>query len=375
MTTSEQVLVCLQSTLQRSIKAEVLDLNNNVVDLIEGLAIDGSLSIDSNSAIRRTGNLKLTLTDDLLIDDSSPLWINKKIKVWAGIVNLLTGLTVWYNLGIYTINNPSVDIQIADRTISIKLLDKMSLQDNTLSGQIGSKVSISSGTPISDAIKSTITTLGGETEYLIDTSPYTTPADIEEDFGVTVYSICKQLADLYLTWKVYYDINGIFRFNEIKDGIDSSVDFDFSNYNVIQSISQDINYSNVRNYYKIIGRLNDDATQYLKEVSITDILYSNSPFTIEKMGETRNFILQDDDLYTQAQVDSACDYYIYKHNTLSESITITCLPLLFLDVDMVVSINETDYGIIGKYLIDNIDLDLKYNGMMSIKAHKIYEGD
>lgn len=375
MTLDISVSTCLQPVQQKSIKLEVLDINNNIVDLIEGVCTGGSISIDSQSAIRRTGNLDFVLTDDLLIDESSPLWINKKIKVWAGIVNLLTGLTVWYNLGTYTISDPSININISDRTVSINLLDKMAMMDSTLSGQIGSKVIITAGTPISDAIKSTITTLGGETKYLIDTSPYTTPADIEEDIGVTIYDLCKQLSDLYLTWKIFYDVNSIFRFMEIKDGINSSVDFDFSNYNIIQSISQEINYSNVRNYYKIVGRLNDDATQYHKEVSITDALYPNSIFTIEKMGETRKFILQDDDLYTQAQVDSTCDYYIYKHLALAETISITCIPLLFLNVDMIIFVDESDYGITGKYLIDNIDLDLKFDGMMNIKAHKIYEGD
>lgn len=35
-------------------KLELLDKNLNVIDSLEGIAIDGSLSIDANSDIRRT---------------------------------------------------------------------------------------------------------------------------------------------------------------------------------------------------------------------------------------------------------------------------------------------------------------------------------
>ncbi len=377
MPTTQEILVCLQSIQQKTIKLEILNLNENVVDEISGLCIDGSLSIDGQSAIRRTCNLKFILNSKTMISENSSLWINKRFKLWLGIIDILTGNEIPFLCGTFLINNPSTDIQVSEQTVSIKGMDKMCRMDNTLSGQIGSKVEIASGTPISDAITATITTLGGETNYLVDTSPYTVPSDIEEDFAVTVYDICKKLADFYLTWKIYYDRNSIFRFSEIKDGINDSISFDFSNYSVIQSISQENNYDNVRNYFKIIGKLNDSGIQYYKEVFITSTLYPNSPFTIEKMGEskTRNFVLQDDNLYTQAQVDSRCEYEIYKHLTLAESISITCIPLLFLCVDEIIYIDESDYGITGKYLIDSIDLSLDYKGMMTIKAHKIYEGD
>jgi hypothetical protein len=374
MPTAIEVSTCLQGNLRRSVKLEILDLNNNVINSIEGFAVDGSISISSQSAIRRSSDIKFILNSTTMINETSGLWINKRFRLYVGILNNLTNATIWYLQGTFILADPSKDIQINDRTVDIKGYDKYCLCDNTISGQLSNKITILVNTPISDSVLNTITTLGLESASmcLIDTSPYNTPYEIDQDVGGTVYDLIKTLQELYLTFKTYYDINGYFRFTKIKNGINDPIIFNFSNYNIIKNITQNYLYSNAKNYYKIVGRLNSDGTQYTSEKTITDALYTGNPFTVEKLGGLRKLVKSEEKLYTQEQVDSQRDYEIYQHLTLCETISFACIILPFLDVDNLIYVDFPEYQITGVYMIDSINFGLKFDSLMNITAHKIY---
>lgn len=372
--TNEEIQVCLQKSQVKYVKLDILNQQDKIVDNLAGLAIDGSYNIDANSALRRTCDIKFILNSKMVISPSSPIWINKRFRLWLGIKNLLTDEILYFNQGIYLISDPVMDIQLIDKTVSIKGYDKMAYFTNDISGQLPNKVVIPVDAPISDAIKSTAQTLGGENKLLIDTSPYTIPYQIEKDVGNTIYDILKELQELYKTWKCYYDINGNFVFTKIKDHVNDPVLFDFSIYKTIQSISQDIKYSNIKNYFKVIGKLLDDNTQYISETTVTNALYPDNPFTVEKMGETttRKLIIQEDKYYTQEQCNARKEYEFSIHNNFAEEISFTTIPLPFLDVDMIVYINKPEYNIIGKYCITNISSGIRFDSMMQIKAYKLY---
>jgi hypothetical protein len=370
---NEEIQACMQPSQNRYIKIEILDSNDYVVDEISGLASEGNLNIDGNSSIRRTCDLKFVLTSKLVLSSTSPLWINKRFRLWVGILYLFTGDIIWYDQGVYIINDPIIDIQINSNTISIKGLDKMAMIDNTLSGELKVKTVIPVGTPISDAIKSTAQ-LSGETKLLIDTSPYTIPYKIEKEAGNSIYDVLKEIQDLYMTWKCFYDVNGNFVFRQIKNHLSDPIVFDFSQYNVIQSISQTVKYSNVKNYIKVIGKLLDTGAQYTSELYVHDAQYPFNPFTIEKMGEqsTRNLIISGDKYYTQQQVDDRRDYEFLVHSNFADTISISCIPLLFLDTDQIIYINMPEYNIEGKYCITSISCGLKHSDLMQISAYKLY---
>lgn len=292
-----------------------------------------------------------------------------------GIRNLLTSEIVYYKLGDYCIKDPTLDINISGRTIQINLLDKMAFFSNDISGQLLAKTTIDSGLNIATSIQTTITNLGYETNYLIDTVSYTTSYKIEKEAGDSIYSVLETLANLYLTYKCFYDVNGVFHYQKIKNGINDPVAFDFSNYNIIQKISKTINYPNIKNQYKIIGKLLSTGTQYTSSLSIysTDVTYGSSPFCIDTLNEPmpRIKVVTDDNLQTQEQCDDRLEYEIYKGLTLCDSISFTSVPLPFLDVDQIVNIDMSDYGINDHYLIDSINLSLRYDGLMSVNAHKV----
>jgi hypothetical protein len=371
---NEEIQVCLQPTQKKYAKLEILNQSDNIVDELSGLCIDGGYSIDSKSAIRRTCDIKFMLTSKLVISQSSPIWINKRFRLYTGILNLITQEVVWFLQGIYLISDPSTDIAISENTISIKGIDKMAMFTNDVSGQLTHNTLIEVDTPISDAIKSTVTILGGETKLLIDISPYSVPYKIEKDAGNTTYDLLKEISDLYMGWKIYYDIYGTFIFIKTKNHINDPVIFDFSIYNVIQSINQNIKYSNIKNYFKVIGKLHDDGTQCLSELTVTDALYPNNLFTVEKMNEfsPRRLVISEDKYYTQEQCDSRISYEYDLHNNFAEEVILTCLPLPFLDCDMVIYLNYPEWNIVGNYCITTVSAGLRFDSMMQISAFKIY---
>mgnify|MGYP004448138397 FL=1 len=59
---------------------------------------------------------------------------------------------------------------------------------------------------------------------------------------------------------------------------------------------------------------------------------------------------------------------IMKHTTYSESITVTALPLYYLEPNMRIEVEDTKSNIYGDYMIQSISLPLSYEGLMSINA-------
>lgn len=371
MWTQDQYNVLIQRTRELNIKIEVLNSLDVVVDRIEGIAIDGSIDITSESAIRRTCSLKMVLKSKLIPSPSSPIWLNKRFRVWIGIRSIFTDEIIWFNYGVYVISDPSIDIQISSKTISIKGYDKCCLLNDDISGQLMNKIIIESGTPISEAIKSTVMTQGLETRVLIDTSPYTTPYKIEKDAGDSVWNVIEELTNLYMSWESYYDVSGRFVFNEKKNKLNSPIIWNFEEKDFRLNGSQDIDFKNIRNNFTIYGKLLDDGTQMKASKTLTNVNSLNSDFTVEKIGQ-RNYFKNYDKLYTQQQCDDRLGYDIEQHTNFCEKININTIPIFFLDVNQLIYFNNLNDNLIGKYCITNISVPLRSDGNMGIQAYKIY---
>lgn len=143
------------------IKITVLSWKEDEIQEIQGKVIDGSLTIDGSSSLRRTANLTVfaeeTENDLTQIDDI--LSINRKIRLEIGIVNKVPngiyetveketgrivhyeinykkkyGDIIWFPLGVFVIFDPTINHNVADGVkISLTLKDKMCL----LNGEAG----------------------------------------------------------------------------------------------------------------------------------------------------------------------------------------------------------------------------------------------
>lgn len=67
------------------------------------------------------------------------------------------------------------------------------------------------------------------------------------------------------------------------------------------------------------------------------------------------------------------DELIFQHSYCTESITLSAIPIYYLDVNRRISVYDPDTGINGEYVVSKISFQLAYNGMMSISATKAPE--
>ena len=64
------------------------------------------------------------------------------------------------------------------------------------------------------------------------------------------------------------------------------------------------------------------------------------------------------------------DNWLYTYACCTESISISALPVYYLNPNTRIFVKDTNSGIEGEYIVSRISLPLTYNGMMSISATK-----
>ena len=67
------------------------------------------------------------------------------------------------------------------------------------------------------------------------------------------------------------------------------------------------------------------------------------------------------------------DELIYQHGYCVESVTITTIPVYYLEPNTRIYVYDKDSGIDGDYIVSKINIPLTYNGTMSITATKAAE--
>ena len=121
---------------------------------VEGLIINGNLSVDSSSSVRRTGNLSIFCNMPLY--DGDPLsrdinyykkffGLSKKIKIKLGLSNSFNPAypkIIWFPMGVYVITNASFNNSNNGITININIGDKMNLLNGYCGGTITSSIEL-----------------------------------------------------------------------------------------------------------------------------------------------------------------------------------------------------------------------------------------
>lgn len=120
---------------------------------IEGVVTQGSISVNGNSSIRRTGSLTLIAPDEKIFglqfdgktihkvtDLKNLIAINKRARIYVGYSN--TGYQYadydmfWFPLGTFVLQNPSVTHSNSGVQIQVKLSDLMTLLNGTEGGDL-----------------------------------------------------------------------------------------------------------------------------------------------------------------------------------------------------------------------------------------------
>lgn len=80
--TSQQWSTSLQNIQSRYIRLELLNYQFQTVNNLEGICTTGSISIDANSDIRRTGSLTLVVTNsDFVVTPGGQIWLEIRSNI------------------------------------------------------------------------------------------------------------------------------------------------------------------------------------------------------------------------------------------------------------------------------------------------------
>lgn len=365
----------IQSRTRNSkIKIEVLNFNFQTVNSLEGRTISGSISIDATSDIRRTCNITLVIDKmDNIVTPGHIIWIDKFIKIYQGIDNPRNNNeTVWWNMGIFLINNPNSVYNSTTKTVTFEGLDLMSKLSGRRNGQLPAVATvIPAESKVANVVKQTITQLGGFDKYIIEDTGITVPYDIKKDMGSTVYDLLVELRDLYAGWEMFFDVDGVFHWQQIPDGVNEAVvlDFDQLNQNLIISDNINVDFENVKNNIIVYGRLLDTGEQVM---GVRRDNVTNSPFNINKIGQI-NFIVNDERIYNNDLAKQRANYELFLHARMNDAITMEIVPIPWLnDVNVKIRHNNKEIGIEGDYLIKSLEIPLDVGSNMVVNAIKVY---
>lgn len=435
------IFLHIQPEQQKFIRIEVMDFDEKPFAEIQGRAIDGSITIDAESPVRRVCDLTLAYDEDLLPDINKIFWLDRKFKVWLGIKDLMTDEIKWYDFGIFVISNPTIDINIGQKTMNIKGYDKSCFLNGQIAGQLEDITRIDAKTPLYSAIHAVINDLGRESKTFIDADScilrdmedvrlynptgdgktydsyfafagnikvkkngtemlsgfhidyinflivfdnpqnendiitidgnmiYTVPYNIEKSTDNTVWDLIDDITKLYMSFQSYYDTNGYFIFNKTKNMLGDSYVWDFTKYDLRIKCTNILDTDNVKNYFKVLGTVQDNLLQISIDEEISDI---DNPFSTANIAR-RSLVISEDKYYTIEACKERLEYEKFKHTNFNEQIHCECIPLLFLDVNTLVKLDFPEDGIGGIYCITSLTLPLKYDGIMSFNAYKVYQ--
>ena len=284
--TSEDIAMLSQPVKDIYSKIDLLDKNFKTIDSIEGVTIDGTISIDADSDIRYTYSSTIYVKDDYYItDETARIWLDKYIRVWIGILNLRTQKIHWYPLGLFKFNTNGFMYSSTEKTLSVSCVDLIATIDGTLSGELtGLSTQINEGENIRDVLIRTIQQLGGYNKYLIDYVDKTVPYDLKYGTGSTVFSIIKEVRDLYYLYETFFD-EDTFICQEVPTCEDDPI---FIPYNIFDQliISESTNndFSEIRNCSEVWGK-SVSSDYYSDSVQFSDNIYT---LTIEDYNQTTN---------------------------------------------------------------------------------------
>lgn len=120
---------------------EVIDDNNRIVDVVDGIIQGGSVSIDSTSDTRRTVSITVTPTklhnSNMKLQEGGDVWFDKNIHMYLGILNLVTNEYVYYSQGYFVYTTAGYAYNAETNTLSLSLVDYTAMLDGTRNGQVG----------------------------------------------------------------------------------------------------------------------------------------------------------------------------------------------------------------------------------------------
>lgn len=384
-----------QKTKKLKTKIQYMDSDENVLGEVSGFCTGGSIDISNSDMVRRSINMEFVADSKLEINNKSPFWINKRLKILTGIEDYDKNI-YWFNQGIYVPTQPETSVSLSGRTISLSAMDKMCLADNP----VLMTILFTEETPVANAIKG-LGELYGEKKFMMSNYDYKLPYEYKMAAGDGIQDAIKEITNLYMNYETFYNLNGVLVFDKQKNRINDNVLWDFSGKNdftISRSISAD--YMQVYNDFVVYGCYDDKtklqpkcqltvgnglkmylnnsetpvSTEDMKKYFGTDFSeekYTNHQFSTSNMGRTHSIVIEEDKYTEEAQCIERAKFELQQTENLINNFSITTAPVYSLnDVNRVIKVS--DNGNSYTCLIDSINYPLDISSPMTVGCHEIF---
>lgn len=267
MITSQQYNVSNQTIRNLHIKINLLNYSYQTVDSLEGNVISGSINIEANADIRRTCQIDLVVTNNTFnVQSGGRIWLDKYLQIYTGIDDIHSGETVWFNQGIYLINQPSYTYDAESNILSFEGVDLMAKMTGARNGYLtGDTYIIPQGSDIRGSVIAALQ-MGNFYKYVINAPTIGVPYEMRFDQGSTIYNILDGLRNIYPNYQIYFDVDGVFHFEPIPTGANENVIIDDSTWtNNVISEQIDVDFQSVKNSIEVYGKAHD--VQYYSDTT------------------------------------------------------------------------------------------------------------
>lgn len=386
---NEEYLSALRQKQRRyKVRLELLGYYENVVgeitrDLSRGSS--GQITVNNEQITRRSCSLSLINVDKkYLPSPDSPIWFNKKFKLWIGIV--IGKHTYWWSYGVFYTTKATCD----GNTVNIQGVDKGGALDGTIkTGMLDAENIIEYGTTLTNVIKDTLMWNEFSSEYLShNTGASSYPVDpiapiVSTKFnGITtqneitlnandyISTLFSSIADGYGA-DAYYNTNGHFVFQTMAD--DSRIDGYRFMAHQWEFTDRDEMYGNASIDYNMDGY--NVVTVYTNETDLNNVSYTAannnpaSPLRLDAAGIRR---MSDVEIpyvnVSQDEMEGRCkayaDYLLMKEAMQGMSITFSCPIIPHLDVNRTIGITDKRFNLDhATFVVNSITMPLSAEAM------------
>lgn len=238
------------------VEATLLDNNYQKLESMSGKIKSAPYNISSESDIRRTCSLTLTIPKkDRIRLDFKNTWIDRMVDLSCGIFDNLSQDYVWYDLGRMLMVDGNTTFDASTQEVKLSLMDLMASLTSDRGSQMGLEMLIPAGSNVRNSIIAIVTSFSPFKRYNVCEFDDVIPYDLIINAGSYPYDALKEILNLFPTYEMFYDKEGIFTVQKIPTKIEDAIDLgkDILD-NTIIKYGDSVKMSNIKNTTEIWGR-------------------------------------------------------------------------------------------------------------------------